>query len=416
MADSQPKTVKIGLVLAGGGARAAYQVGVLRALADITRYKKNPFLIISGFSAGAINGAWLGSRCENFSSATQSMWEAWASITIDKVFNINTVSLMGIALRWIKDRGLGGLQKNRQINYLLDTSPLDKFIRSHINFDNLNTHIEEKKLYGISIVAANYSTGASTAFYYGSDEIRDWKKLNRISIRTKIKPEYVLASAALPIFFQPVKIENSYYGDGIIRMHAPLSPAIHLGAEKLLVIGTNNPRRQTLNNKLNNKPNNRPNNKTSNLITVSEIAGTILNGLFFDSLDADIDRMQRINRTLSVMTEDKTQYLPDNLRKIPVLNIRPSEDLSHLTSGEMNSLPAGMSYLLRGLGVGTNKGVDLLSFLFFESKYTRLLLELGYEDTILKKDEFLNFFDVDYENENEILQNSPPMSPSSLVF
>lgn len=382
--NEQPSITKIGLVLTGGGARAAYQVGVLRAVADIIRPEKNPFLIISGFSAGAINGTWLASRCESFDRATQSMWDAWASITADKIFNTGTSSLVNIALRWIKDRGLGGLRKSTQINYLLDTAPLDKFIRSHINFDILNRHLETNKLCGVSVTAVDYRTGNSTIFYYGNEKIKDWKKFNRVSVRTKIKPEYVLASSAIPIFFPPVCIAESCYGDGMIRMQAPLSPAIHMGAEKIFVIGSAHRSRLTQS----------PDKKQFNSVTVSEIAGTIFNGLFLDSLDADIDRLQRVNRTLSVMTEDRIQQLPDRLRKIPILNLRPSEDLAGLSMIGDSKLPAAMNYFLRGIGVAGNKGVDLLSFLSFEPKYLRSLLELGYEDTVRIKNEVQDFFDT----------------------
>lgn len=374
---------KVGLVLTGGGARAAYQVGVLRAISDIIKVEKNPFAIITGLSAGAINGSWLASRCESFDNATQSMWNTWATITADQIYNTDTISLMRIALRWIKDRGLGGLQKYSQINYLLDTSPLDRFIRRHINFDHLNQLIETNELYGFSIIAVDYNTGRSTAFYNGNKQIQDWKKFNRISIRTKISPEYVLASSAIPIFFPPVKIGNSFYGDGMVRMHAPLSPAIHLGADKLMVIGGRGPREAVPVNKIN-----------SDTISLGEISGAILNGLFFDSLDADIDRMQRINRTLSILTKDKLQQLPDNLRKIPILNLKPSVDLSKLSKGSLGNLPYAMSYLLRGIGVTENKGKDLLSFLSFDSKYITSLLELGYQDTERRKDQVLDFFET----------------------
>ena len=386
MYNQKFKAIKIGLVLTGGGARAAYQVGVLRAISDIIKVEKNPFAIITGLSAGAINGTWLASRCEKFDEVTKNMWEIWASITSDQIFNTNTASFMKIALRWIKDRSLGGLRKYSQINYLLDTSPLDNFIRSHIDFDILNKHLETNIMYGLSVIAVDYTTGYSTAFYYGNKEIQDWKKFNRISIRTKIKPEYVLASSAIPIFFPPVRIDGTFYGDGMIRMHAPLSPAIHMGSDRLFIIGGRSPRITTplLKNK-------------SDSITLSEISGTILNGLFFDSFDADIDRMQRINRTLSVMTEDKIQQLPDNLRKIPVLNIKPSEDMAKLSTGALSNMPYAMNYLLRGIGVSEDKGKDLLSFLCFESKYMSLLLELGYEDTRRKKDQVSDFFNIDRE-------------------
>lgn len=385
MAVAETKTPKIGLVLTGGGARAAYQVGALRALSDITKFEKIPFTIISGFSAGAINGTWLASRCENFDGATKSMWDTWASMTTDKVFTTSSISLMSIALRWLKDRSLGGLlQKQSQINFLLDTTPLSEFIKSNIDFDNLNTHLDMNRLHGVAITAANYRTGHSTIFYNGSADIQDWKKFNRVSVRTSLKPEYVMASSAIPIFFPPVQVEDSYYGDGMIRLNAPLSSAIHMGAEKLLVIGIRGPRPALHSDAI-----------VANTISVSEIAGTILNGLFFDSLDADLDRMQRVNRTLSVMSYEELKLLPDQLRKIPLLNLKPSEEMANLPNCEMTRLPGALNYLLRGIGVTPVKGRDLLSYLSFEPGYLQSLLKLGYEDTIRRKEQVQEFFEIE---------------------
>lgn len=383
MANANVKNGKIALVLTGGGARAAYQVGVLRALSVITNFEKNPFTIISGFSAGAINGTWLASRCENFDAATKSMWDAWATMTTDKVFTTDSISLAQIAFRWLRDRGLGGLIGRRsQINFLLDTAPLENFIKTNINFDALNEHLEMGRIHGVAITAANYRTGHSTAFYNGSSHINDWKKFNRISIRTKLKPEFVMASAAIPIFFPPIKVEDSYYGDGMIRLNAPLSSAIHMGADKLLIIGIRGPR-----------PSPHSNSQITNTISVGEIAGTILNGLFFDSLDADLDRMQRVNRTLAIMSAEELQQLPDQLRKIPILSLKPTEEMANLPACKMTHLPTGLNYVLRGIGVTPHKGRDLLSYLAFEPDYLQSLLKLGYEDTIRKKDQILEFFE-----------------------
>lgn len=386
MANTVRNPAKIALVLTGGGARAAYQVGVLRAISVITKMEKSPFAVISGFSAGAINGTWLASRCENFDAATKSMWDAWASMTTDKVFTTDSISLARIALRWLKDRGLGGfIERKSQINFLLDTSPLEKFIRDNIDFDALNANLDANRIHGIAVTAANYRTGHSTVFFNGHPQIQDWKKFNRISVRSPLKPEYVMASAAIPIFFPPVLVGDSYYGDGMIRLNAPLSSAIRMGAEKMLIIGIRGPR-----------PAFHSLNPQVNSISLSEIAGTILNGLFFDSLDADIDRMQRVNRTLAVMSLEELQHLPDQLRKIPLLNLKPTEEITNLPECEMTTLPPTLNYVLRGIGVTPHKGKDLLSYLSFEPDYIQSLLKLGYEDTIRKKEHILEFFEEDF--------------------
>lgn len=379
------QTVKIGLVLTGGGARAAYQVGVLRAISVITKIEKMPFAIVSGFSAGAINGTWLASRFEDFDAATKSMWDAWASMTTDRVFTTDSISLARIAVRWLKDRSFGGfMNRKSQINFLLDTSPLENFVKTHIDFDALNEHLAAQRIHAVAVTAANYRSGHSTVFYNGNPKIQDWRKFNRISVRSAIKSEFVMASAAIPIFFPPILVGNSYYGDGMIRLNAPLSSAIHMGAEKLLIIGIRGPRPAFAAS------------EAVASISLSEIAGTILNGLFFDSLDADIDRMQRVNRTLAVMSAEELLLLPDQLRKIPMLYLKPTEEIADLPENEMTTLPPSLSYVLRGIGVTPHKGKDLLSYLSFEGDYMQSLLKLGYEDTIRKKDRILEFFEEDF--------------------
>lgn len=370
-----------GLMLTGGGARAAYQVGVLRGLSEFIRTEKNPFQIISGFSAGAINGTWVASRHENFALATQSMWEAWAGLKTEDIYKTAPLPLMNIALRWFKDRSLGGMGQKQQITYLLDTSPLNQFIRTKINFENLNEHLRSGKIHGVSITAANYHTGHSTTFFSGSSEIQDWQSLNRISRRSDLAPHHVMASAAIPIFFPPVRINDAFYGDGMIRLNAPLSAAIRMGAESLLVIGIRGPSSTSPASE-----------KTKETISLSEIASIILNGLFFDSLDADLERIARINRTLALMTPSERQNSPDHLRPIPVLSLKPSEDVGNMPACALSRIPYTLRFLFKGIGLSEEKNNDLLSYLSFEPRYIRTLLELGYEDTLQRKEKILEFF------------------------
>ena len=385
LVSKQMKNEKVhrnALVLTGGGARAAYQVGALRAISAITKFEKNPFPIISGFSAGAINGTWLASQSENFDLATKHMWNEWSDLRMDKVFKTGTFSMLSIVFQWIKDRGLGGAQKHHSISHLLDTEPLCEFLQKHINFDELKRNLDSANLYGLSMISANYHTGQSTSFFAGSDEIKTWKGLNRVSIRADIRVEHVMASSAIPIFFPPVRVGDAFYGDGMVRLSSPLSPAIHMGADKILVIGIRGP------NILSTAPN--PKEPT---ISVGEIAGTILNGLFFDSLTSDIARMEKVNRTVSYMSRDEIEKEPDHLRHIPLLSLHPSEEVAISSKCELSKLPPPVRYMLKGLGVTENKGQDLLSYLAFEPKYVGMLLELGYEDTMKRKDEILSFFE-----------------------
>lgn len=375
---------KLALVLTGGGARAAYQVGVLRAISEITGFEKNPFAIISGFSAGALNGVWLASQSENFDSVTKNMVETWSSLTADHIFKVGPVSLGRIAYRWIFDRSAGGLKSGKnQITYLLDTAPLAEFIKNKINFNALNENIQNDLFHAISVNATDYRSGQSVAFYNGHTDIQDWTKLNRKSFRTVISAEHVLASSAIPIFFPPVRIGTSYFGDGVVRLNSPLSSAIHLGAEKLLVIGNRRPSFIE-----------QPPRTTGDGITLGEIVGTILSGLFLDSLDGDLERIARINRGIAAMTAEAKATQPDGLREVPILSLAPQNELARAPAGELARMPTTFSYLLRGIGVSESKGSDLLSYLAFEPKYLGTLIQSGYEDTLERKSEILEFFEI----------------------
>lgn len=376
---------KIGIVLTGGGARAAYQVGVLRGISKIIGDVKNPFSIISGYSAGALNGAWLASQSGSFSEVTEKLWETWSSLTAEKVFKVDPLSLSEIAMRWIKDRSVGGLvNQKKQITYLLDTTPLAELIESSIDFETLNANVESGLFHAVSFAATNYRTGQSVSFYNGHNKIQDWERLNRVSLRTRFEPHHILASSAIPIFFPPVQIENSFFGDGMVRLNAPLSAAIHLGADKLLVIGIRGPSATS-----------HPIYLETTSISVSEIVGTILNGLFFDSLDVDLDRVQRINKAISVMTPAERAAQPFQFREIPVLTLTPTKEITEISPCQASQMPLTLNVLLRGIGVSAGRGSDLLSYLAFEPVLLKSLLETGYNDTLQRKETVLKFFEED---------------------
>lgn len=375
------KSKKTALVLSGGGARGAYQVGVLKAVAEITGLQENPFDIVSGLSAGAINGMWLASHDESFPEVVQGMWDAWAGIRSEDVFKTNPVSLFSIGLRWVLDRTFGFANRKHQITYLLDTGPLAQFLKEKIDFANLNRRLQSGKVYGASVTAANYHTGMSTTFFGGDAGIPEWRKQNRLGLRGEIHGRHVMASAAIPIFFPPVKIDENFFGDGVIRSNAPLSAAIHMGAQKLFLVGT----RGSITSQ--------PPRMEKDFISIGEIAGTVLNGLFFDALDADYDRMQRVNRTLSQMSEEQMQRQPDGLKPIPVLYLRPSrENREDLNNCQFDQLPSTLKYLFKGIGMDQHKGADMLSYLLFEKQHIASLLNLGYQDGLAQREKILDFF------------------------
>lgn len=379
---SVSKSRKQALVLTGGGARAAYQVGALKAIGELMKFEGCPFPIISGYSAGAINGVWLASRSESFAEATQGMWDQWANLKTEKIFKTDAPNFLMIGLRWLKDRSLGGATGEKQITYLLNTEPLRQFINEQVDFNNIKRHIESGTLQGLSITAANYNSGYSTTFFSASEGVQEWSSFNRVSVRTELTAEHVMASSAIPIFFPPVRLNGAFYGDGMIRLGSPLSSAIHMGAEKMLVIGVRG---------LNPHPP-LPSQQHFETVSISEIAGTILNGLFLDSLDGDLERMERVNRTLSLMSPEELNRQTDKLRSIPVLSLRPSKEVSNLSACESDSLPSTLRFLLRGIGMREGKGADLLSYLSFEPEYMQSLLNLGYQDTMEREKEVREFF------------------------
>jgi NTE family protein len=377
--------MNLGLVLTGGGARAAYQVGVIQAIADFSPSKETPFNIITGVSTGAINGSYLMSHADNFKLSAQGLWDLWLNIHSDNVFRVDTMTMASLGTKWLGMLGAGGLLgKKKRINHLLDTGPLRELLTRELKLERLPEYFEKKILRGVSFSATNYQTGTSISFYDGIDDITPWVRSTRLGVRTPLSVEHVLASCAIPIFFSPIKINGSYYGDGCIKLNSPLSPAIHLGADKIIAIGIRHPKTNYEVVHLNNQP-------AKSKVTIAEISGTILNSVFLDSLETDIERTERINSTIALMSHKHLAKMTSKLRQIPVLALRPSQDLGELAIGTLHEFPSIIRFLLRGLGAKENKGWDLLSYLAFERTYTNQLIELGYLDTLQKKNLILEF-------------------------
>jgi NTE family protein len=373
-------TTKTGLVMTGGGARAAFQVGCVRALYEILEKKNNLFDVISGNSAGGINSTYLAANCEDWDLATRHLNELWMRVKPQNIYDLRKRTITDLGLKWVSGTVFGGLTpKGSTVNHLLDTTPLKNLADKEINFSQISKNIENKKLYGISLSTTNYNTGTNVVFYDGPPEIKDWARSDRFSWRTKLKVEHLMASSAIPFFFPPVKIDDSYYGDGCIRQTTPLSPAIHLGADKIIAIGVRYPYEREKMKSLVFSPFQDP--------TLGQVAGVMLNAIFLDSLDSDVERLVRINELIS-------EGAHPELKPMPILLIRPSRDLGKMTSNISAELPGILRYLLKGIGVSNTEGLDLLSYLAFDESYTRPLMQLGYEDTYKMKDEILRFNDI----------------------
>jgi NTE family protein len=378
----------VGLVLTGGGARAAYQVGVVRALAEIVPGDATPFDVIAGISAGAINGVVLATGAEHFTRAAERLRATWASLTPDRIYRTGALRLAGIGSRWLRDLSTGGLVGKSGINYLLDPAPLRELVETEIPLGRMRRHLRSGRLRGIAVSATNYHTGSGVTFFEGAADIQPWSRSTRIGVRARIGVTHVMASAAIPVFFPPVALEGSFFGDGCVRMHYPMSPAIHLGADRILAVSQRHLR--SPGDTVADEARSKTSPKTSSL-PMSEIAGVLLNAVFLDSLDSDVERLERINRTLALVPPEHHGGELD-LRPIPALVIRPSVDLGKLAADEYQRFPSMLRYLLKGIGATGQAGEDLLSYLAFEPVYIRRVMDLGYADTVARRDEIAAFF------------------------
>jgi NTE family protein len=374
-----------GLVLTGGGARAAYQVGAVRALAEILGPGPLPFDVVAGISAGAINGIALATGADDFPRAAARLGATWAQLTPDQVFRTGALRLASIGSRWVRDLSAGGLLRTKGgINYLLDSSPLRRLISTGIPIGRMRRHLKSGRLRAVAVSATNYHTGAGVTFFEGVADVGPWTRSTRVGVRARITVDHVMASAAIPVFFPPVALDGSFYGDGCVRMHYPMSPAIHLGADRILAVSVRHhrPPAETLE---------RQSRAKTDRLPLSEIAGVLLNAVFLDSLDSDLERMEVMNRTLALVPREKLARELD-VRQIPALLLRPSQDLGKLAGGEYDRFPAMLRYLLKGIGAAGQAGEDLLSYLAFEPVYVGRVMELGWADTMARRDEIEEFF------------------------
>ena len=372
----------IGLVLTGGGARAAYQVGVLQAIAELWPARRAPFRILAGVSAGAINAVSIATGADDFRLAAGRLADTWRSLTPDRVYRTDAAGLIGIGSRWIKDLSAGGLLGSSRINYLLDASPLAGLLSETLPVSRMASLVRSDALRGVAVSATSYGTGLAVSFFDGTRDIQQWSRSTRVGVRQRLRLPHVLASAAIPIFFPPVKIRGLYYGDGCVRMHTPLSPAIHLGAQRILAIGVQAP-----------PPVDAPPDRGSHRewLPPSEIAGLLLNAIFLDALEADVERLERVNRTVSFLPPEQRGTPTQPLRAVPSLVLRPTQDLGTLAADQYGRFPRMLRFLLKGIGATGETGSDLLSYLAFEPEYVNRLMDLGYEDTLRRRAELEMF-------------------------
>ena len=375
---------KIGLILTGGGARAAYQVGVLKAIAEfLPRRAHSPFQVISGSSAGALNAVTLAVNARQFRRGVKYLLGIWTNAKVQDIYRSDVLGVFANSTRWLAGLVLSVLGINRMNRVsLLDNSPLTVFLEETLPCEKIQESIDAGVLHALSITASGYGSGQSVTFYQGVAGIEPWKRTRRLGMEARIGIEHLLASSAIPFIFPAVHINREYFGDGSVRQIAPISSSLHLGADKVMVMGAwhadDEEERRS---------------RTESYPTLAQIAGHALDSIFLDGLEVDLERVQRINETVELIPEELRAAT--DMRHIDVLVITPSQPLEKIAERHIAQLPWTIRLLLRSVGVMQRSGANLVSYLLFEKHYCRALIELGYQDALKRRDEIEKFLGCD---------------------
>ncbi|HET6265581.1 MAG TPA: patatin-like phospholipase family protein [Usitatibacter sp.] len=371
---------KAGLVLAGGGARAAYQVGVLQAIKEMLPDPKvNPFPIICGTSAGAVNAGALAVNADDFGVAVEKLLDVWRNFEPRHVYRADFPGVFANSSRWFAGFLFGAFLKRRRIS-LLDNRPLEGLLSRYLDFDRIERNVAAGALDAVSITCSGYTSGQSCSFFQGAERLEGWKRSQRIGIKTKINVAHLMASSAIPFLFPAYHLNREFFGDGSMRQIAPVSPALHLGSDRVLVVGTAKIRNDT------------PERTRGDLYpTLAQVAGHVMNSIFLDSLAVDLERLERINKTVSCVPPDALRKMGLTLHHVDVLVITPSQPLDEIAVKHVGNLPWAIRFLLRSIGAMRRGGANLASYLLFERGYCNELIQLGYTDTIHRREELEAF-------------------------
>jgi len=375
-----------GLVLSGGGARAAYQVGALRAIAKLLpRGNVQPFPVICGTSAGAINAALLGANGDSFRRGVARLVRWWRKIVVTDVYRGDLGTLSRHALRLIGSLGGGG-HGPRSAPTLLDNSPLASLLQSGIDIGRVKQHIESGHLRALGINATSYGTGHAVTFFEASGEVAEWRRARRRGERCRLAIEHLMASTAIPFVFPAARVDSDFYMDGSVRQIAPLSPPLHLGARRIIVLAVG----QFTGQSATGTP---PLPEHAHQPSLGQIAGHALSSVFLDNLGADLERLYQVNRLLRLQQPSESAQAVLAASNIDVFVLFPSRDLGAFALRYADRLPRGVHYLLRGQGSTQGTGANLLSYLLFDREFARALMKLGHDDAMARREELVGFLD-----------------------
>jgi len=393
----------LGLVMTGGGARGAYQAGVLKRIGEIKRVQSqgNPFPIIGGASAGAINGSALATGSDDFSRVTKVVAELWAKLTPSDIFRCDVLTQAHNSLTWILDLSFGGVLGGGHAHSLLDATPLRHFLSKHLDCNRIQDNIKRGNLYALAISATNYTSGKSYLFIQGAKGHPMWNRSRRVTLATKITVDHICASGAIPLVFPPVKLETpngtAFFGDGCVRLQQPLSPIIRLGAERVFAIGV---RCETSEHQEDAVDQSNP--------SLAQVLGTLFNVMFLDHLASDIEHLERLNQLLeSGQIGPTDENGCERMRPLASFVITPSVDLSHVADQHRKDMPYLIQYFVNSLGRDATSCADLMSYLLFTSKYTTDLIEIGYNDASDRIDEIEDFLFSDDVKPRKTKSKSP---------
>lgn len=384
------KTKRNALILSGGGARGAYQAGVLRGLSKIFSANKPRISVITGVSAGAINAAYLGANLEDLDRCTENLWNFWAGLSPDDIYQTNLSHLAANSFRLAKNFTLGAWKAdlNERNLGLLNPEPLRKLLKEKIDFQRIEENLQNHHLDVLALSTFDYDSRLGITYYQSREKRKAWERAYRRALPGVINQDHVMASAAIPMFFPAQRLDNRFHGDGCLRNTAPLSPAIRLGADRLLIIGV----RQGLIEDIDLT-------QATKSPSWGQIISTLISSIFFDGLEMDLERLDRINRNLRLEcvaesntdSDAETNHGAAPLREIESLYIHPSKDIAEIASKYFNTLPKSLRLLFRTFGASEDSG-DLISYFLFEKEFCEELLVLGEQDILEKEEKVLKLY------------------------